>query len=193
MVQNEIVRLQRRIGTEPDGFWGPKSIAQCKSYVRSLAPSPCPWPHQKQATLQAFYGTPGNEFNLEKITFPYPTFYAGKAVATTRVNAECSHSLMRVLEDIKNRHGDNLVVMRIASDFAGVYNFRNKRGGSSYSVHAYGAAIDLAVGTNEFKDSWPMKASMPMEIIECFYREGWISAAVEWGYDAQHFQATDLT
>jgi hypothetical protein len=35
-----------------------------------------------------------------------------------------------------------------------------------------------------------MRADMPLEIMECFAREGWLSAGAFWGYDAMHFQAT---
>ena len=190
MVHSEIGALQRRVGAEPDGFWGPRSIAACRAHLHALMPHPSPWPLQSQSALLAFYGSPGNENNLDKITFPFATFYQGKQVLSTRVHEDCAHSLMRILEDIQSRHGDNMAIMRIASDYAGVYNFRNKRGGNTYSLHAYGAAIDIAPATNGFKDSWPVRSNMPLEIIECFYREGWISGAAEWGYDAMHFQAT---
>ncbi len=190
MVHSEIVALQRRVGAEPDGFWGPRSIAACKARMHALMPHPSPWPLQSQSALQAFYGQPGNEANLDKIKFPFPTYYQGNAVSTTRVHEDCAHSLMRILEDIKSRHGSDQSIMRIASDFGGCFNFRQKRGGSTWSLHAYGAAIDIAPATNAFRDSWPMRSNMPLEIIECFYRQGWISGAVEWGYDAQHFQAT---
>lgn len=190
MVHSEIMALQMRVNTEPDGFWGPRSIAACKAHLHALMPHPSPWPLQSQSALKAFYGQAGNEANLDKITFPFPTYYQGKAVATTRVHEDCAHSLMRILEDIKSRHGSDQSIMRIAGDFGGCFNFRQKRGGSTWSLHAYGAAIDIAPATNAFRDSWPMRSNMPLEIIECFYREGWISGAVEWGYDAMHFQAT---
>jgi len=77
-----------------------------------------------------------------------------------------------------------------ATDYCGVFNFRLKRGGSTYSLHAYGAAIDLDADDNTFKNAWPINADMPLEIIEEFAREGWVSAAAFWGYDAMHFQAT---
>ena len=82
--------------------------------------------------------------------------------------------------------------MEEAEDFGGVYNFRNKRGGSSYSIHACGAAIDLDADDNTFRDSWPMKADMPLEIMEEFAKEGWISAGAFWGYDAMHHEATRI-
>jgi len=39
MTYTEIFHLQKRIGTTPDGFWGPKSIRACKEYLRAMMPA----------------------------------------------------------------------------------------------------------------------------------------------------------
>lgn len=187
--------MQRRITAhgyplEADGFWGPRSQAACRLYLRNLMPRPNPWPAADQASLRRFYGAPGSEDRLVMIEFPYPMLYGGKRVTRTRVNARCADSLLRVLRDIGNRWGDRPEVMEEAEDFGGVYNFRLKRGGSSYSLHAYGAAIDLDADDNTFRDSWPMRSDMPLEIMECFAREGWVSGGAFWGFDSMHFEAT---
>lgn len=190
MNNSQIIAMQNRIGTKPDGFWGPKSIAQCKSHLRQLMPSPNPWSKSDGDSLRAFYGEPGNENNLVTINFPYPMFYGGKLVNKTRCHKKVADSLLRVLKSIGDQHGKHEDIMDEASDYGGVYNFRLKRGGTSYSLHAYGAAIDLDADDNTFRDSWPMRADMPLEIMEEFAREGWLSAGAFWGYDAMHFQAT---
>jgi len=179
-----------RIGTQPDGFWGSKSIDACRNHLRSLMPKDNPWPKSDQASLRAFYGEPGDESNLVSITFPYAMFYGGKLVTKTRVNKKCADSLLRVLTSIRDIMPFNQSIKDEAQDYGGVFNFRLKRGGSSYSLHAYGAAIDLDADDNTFRDSWPMKADMPLEIMEAFAKEGWIAAGAFWGYDAMHFQAT---
>ena len=186
----EIQRMQIRIGVTPDGFWGPKSQAACRSHLRKLMPSPNPWPASDQASLRAFYGRPGDEAALVRIEFPYPMLYDGKRVTSTRVHNRCAASLLRVLTAIRDRIEASPLIRDEAEDFGGVYNFRLKRGGSTYSLHAFGAAIDLDADDNSFRNSWPMKSDMPLEIIEEFAKEGWLSAAAFWGYDAMHFQAT---
>lgn len=173
-----------------DGFWGPLSIQACKTHLRSLMPKVIPWPAQDQASLRKFYGAPGDESQLVVIEFPYPILYEGKKVTKTRVNRKCAESLLRVLKDIGDRYSANRDVMEDAENYSGVFNFRLKTNGSSYSCHAFGAAIDLDAEDNSFKDSWPIKADMPLEAMECFAREGWIAAGAFWGYDAMHFQAT---
>lgn len=182
--------MQRKVGVEADGFWGPISIAACQKYLRSMMPNPNPWPSASQQSLRDFYGPPGDESNLVTIEFPYPAFYEGKRVTKTRVHHKCAESLLRVLKRIGTSFGTRRDVMEEAEDYGGVFNFRLKRGGTTYSVHAWGAAIDLDADDNMFRDSWPMRADMPLEIMECFAFEGWISAGAFWGYDAMHFQAT---
>ena len=198
MTKNEIKAMQRKIrlfykeadreGCD-DGFWGRLSQSACRDYLRSLMPKENPWPKPDAANLRAFYGRPGDEAQLTMITLPFDMFYGGAKVTRTRVNKKCADSLLRVLNDIKTRHGDDERVMRAAEDYAGIFNFRNKRGGSSYSLHAYGAAIDLDADNNTFKQTWPLSATMPLEIMECFSREGWLSAGAFWGYDSMHFEA----
>lgn len=195
MTAEEIKRMQRRIHDAGfwlviDGFWGPKSQAACRNYLKSLMPYPNPWPGSDQASLRRFYGEPGDEANLVTIGFPYRMLYDGKAVTRTRCHWRVADSLLRILNDIRGQFADAPDIVDEATDYGGCYNYRPKRGGTSWSLHAWGAAIDLDADDNTFRDSWPMKADMPLEIMEAFAREGWTSAGAFWGYDAMHFQAT---
>lgn len=199
MIPEEIKAMQRRIrafydledqeGCD-DGFWGEKSQAACRAYLRSLMPSPNPWPKSDQASLRAYYGQPGDESNLVMIDLPFPMFYDGKRVRRTRVHKKCASSLLRILKAIRDRIEAAPKIQDEAEDYGGIFNNRNKRGASTKSLHAYGAAIDLDADDNTFRDAWPVKADMPLEIMEEFAREGWKSAGAFWGYDAMHHQAT---
>ncbi|GAA5146200.1 hypothetical protein GCM10023213_38890 [Prosthecobacter algae] len=173
-----------------DGFWGPKSQAACQAYLRALMPKENPWPKSDVKSMTAFYGTPGDESNLVSFVFPYPAFYGGKRVTTGRCHWKVKDSLLRILTRIDKIHGDDRGVMEEAEDYGGIFNFRNKRFGTTLSIHAWGAAIDLDADDNSFRDHWPMQADMPLEIMAEFAKEGWISAGAFWGYDAMHFQAT---
>lgn len=190
MKKDEIIRMQKRVGAVGDGFWGPKSIEACRRHLRRLMPDVNPWPKPDQASLRAFYGKAGDEGNLVSFSFPYPMYYGGKKVLTGRCHKKVKESLLRVLERIGKQYESDRSIFEEAEDYGGIYNFRNKRGGSSLSVHAWGAAIDLDADDNAFRDSWPMQADMPIEIMEEFSKEGWLSAGAFWGYDAMHFQAT---
>ena len=190
MTTDEIKHMQRKIGVIADGVWGPKSKAACIAHLRSLMPFPHPWPLADQKSLRAFYGEPGDESNLVTIEFPYRMIYDGKVVARTRCHRKVAASLLRVLKAIQWRFADAPDIVDEASDYSGCFNFRTKRGGTSWSLHSFGAAIDLDADDNTFRNSWPMKADMPLEIMEEFAREGWKSGGAFWGYDAMHFEAT---
>lgn len=190
MNSHEIMKMQERIGVTADGFWGPKSQAACQAHLRAMMPWPSPWPSTLPAALQGYYGRLGDESQLVIVDLPYPMFYDGQRVTRTRVHRKCADSLVRILTSIRDLLPTRPDIADEAQDYGGVYNFRLKRGGSTYSLHAYGAAIDLDADDNTFRDSWPMKSDMPLEIMEAFAREGWVSAGAFWGYDAMHFQAT---
>jgi hypothetical protein len=198
MNKEQIKKMQERINKlgnenlEVDGVWGRKSNEACRRYLLSLMPHPNPWPKGNHQSLTAFYGEAGNESNLTRITFPYPMFYGGKRVTTTLVHKKCAESLLRVLNNIKELLPNHPDIQDEASDFGGIFNNRSKRGGTSKSVHAWGAAIDLDADDNTFRDSWPQNSDMPLEIIEAFAKEGWQSAAAFWNKDAMHFEATRI-
>jgi hypothetical protein len=74
--------------------------------------------------------------------------------------------------------------------FGGAYVFRNKRGLTTRSTHAFGAAIDLSPARNPLGKRWSPGMMDPRVVVE-FKREGW-----RWGGDfksrpdCMHFQAT---
>ena len=185
MTTDQIKAIQAKIGTVPDGFWGPKSIAACQKHLRSLMPKPHPWPNTDQASLQKFYGSPGDESRLASIDVSgLDVRYENKPVKTIRVNKACADSLLRVLTRLE------VTAPGILRKYAGCFNNRNMRGGSTPSLHARGAAIDLSAEFNGNHTAWPVAATMPIEVMEEFAKEGWISAGAFWGRDAMHFQAT---
>ncbi len=186
MNHNQIIELQKRVGTTPDGFWGPKSIKACKEHLRKLMPVDHPWPTPDQGALTRFYGRPGDETQLVNLAVgDLDIRYSGKQVKSIRCHHKVAPSLRRILENIsKTPHA------WVLKEYAGVYNNRPMRGGSLPSLHARGAAIDLAPSTNQFREHWPKSANMPIEVMEAFAAEGWLPAGAFWSYDGQHFQAT---
>jgi hypothetical protein len=185
MTRDRIKKIQSKIGVEVDGFWGPKSIAACQSYLRSLMPKDANWPRASQESLQGFYGSPGDESKLVSVNVEgLGLRYDGKPVKSIRCHDKVADSLKRVLESLAKTHPD------ILAQYAGCFNNRPMRGGSLPSLHARGAAIDLAPDTNMLKQSWPVSADMPLEVMEAFAREGFVGLGWLIGRDAMHFQAT---
>lgn len=186
MNHNQIIALQERVGATPDGFWGPKSIKACKEHIRKLMPVDHPWPTQDQGALTRFYGRPGDETQLVNLAVgDLDIRYSGKNVKTIRCHHKVAPSLRRILENIsKTPHA------WVLKEYAGCYNNRPMRGGSLPSLHARGAAIDLAPSTNQLREHWPSSANMPIEVMEEFAKEGWLGLGWAISRDAMHFQAT---
>jgi hypothetical protein len=186
MTKQQIADIQRRIGTAPDGVWGPKSSASAKAHLAKLMPSPHPWPADDDLSMMARFGTPGDERNLVSIDVAgLGVEYSALPVARVRCHRLVADSLRRVLVEIAaGPHGG------ILKRYAGTFNHRPMRGGNRPSKHSWGVAIDLDPASNGLQTAWPDRATMPFEVAEAFAREGWKAAAVAWGRDAMHFEAT---
>ena len=186
MNRTQIQQLQSRISATPDGFWGPKSIAACQAHLRSLMPSPNPWPHTDEASLRAFYGRPGDEDQLTDLpVVDLGILYEGRPVRTLRCHKRVAASLGRVLTQLHLQGYSHII-----EHFDGSFDNRPMRNGTIPSLHARGAAIDLNSDSNGNLQSWPASADMPVEVMEIFAMEGWTPAGAFWGRDAMHFQAT---
>lgn len=195
MNKNEIKALQKKVGTHPDGVWGSDSIKKTQKYLKSLMPYPNPWPDPRQTALRAFYGNPGDESQHIRILVPegVTVRYFDKELGKPgpmddyiTVHKKCAESLKRILIGL-SKIAQGVAVLR---QYAGVYNNRSVRNGSTPSLHAYAAAIDLDPSNNGNNTHWPMGASMPIEVMEVFAKEGWLPAGAFWHRDAMHFQAT---
>ena len=144
-----------------------------------------PWPRPSASALADFFGEPGDDNLVTLGVGGLGVEYDGAPVKTIRCNQHVAASLGRVLAEIAaSPHAD------ILKEYAGCFNFRKKRGGTSYSMHAYGAAIDLDPANNGMRDSWPLRSTMPLQVMEMFAKEGWKSGGAWWGYDAMHFECS---
>lgn len=198
MNQSQILKLQERIGTLPDGFWGPKSIAACQKHLKNMMPKPAVFPVEGSVKFNDFYGPHGVEDGytppLKSITLPFSIYYEGVEKKKLAAHEKCADSLLAVFERLaiafpnKQSRFDAGILT-----YNGLYNPRLKRKSSlSWSMHAWAAAIDFNAAKNGNSVSWPVKAVMPVEVMECFAQEGWLSAGAFWGRDAMHFQATSI-
>jgi hypothetical protein len=185
MTRAQIIAMQKRIGTAPDGIWGPKSRAACQAHLCALIPLPNPWPASDEVSMIRFYGKPGIAELGDLPVDGLGIEYEGKPVRIIRCHRHIGPSLLRVLQAISA--GPHAGILK---RYAGCYNYRPMRHGSRMSKHAWGAAIDLDPDHNGNLTPWPDAATMPLEVMEEFAREGWLSAGAFWGRDAMHFQAT---
>lgn len=198
MNQQEIIALQRRIGATPDGFWGPRSTQAAKDYLLNLMPSPHPFPRQGTQDFIDFYGPHGvpNGYSppTKTIRLPFKLYLYGEIsqpITQLHPHEKCADSLLRVFERLLSAYpqeSDRGLAGIITYD--GLYNPRQMRGGSSWSMHSWACAIDLDAGNNGNSDHWPTRSKMPIEVMECFAAEGWLSAGAFWSRDGMHSQAT---
>jgi hypothetical protein len=184
MTTAQIKEIQRTIGVEADGIWGPISTEACKKYLRGMMPKPHPWPATDETSLRAFYGRACDESLLVNMPAPVPMFYEGRQVKTLRCHVKVAESLGRALTAAYEKAP---MVVKI---YDGIYNCRNVSGSSSKSLHARGAAIDIWAEKNGSRTHWPKEAWMPLVVMEEFAKEGWLSGGAFWSRDAMHMQST---
>lgn len=144
--------VQRKIGARPDGIFGDETLAAIARHLDvDAAPDPTTastrWPRDTRDEMEAFYGPHGDEAQLVSITPPYPLYYAGHVAAKIRVHRKIASTVLEVLELVQQTYGAETHALQL-DVFDGCFNDRPKRGGTSWSTHAYGAAIDWCAARN---------------------------------------------
>ena len=130
-----------------------------------------------------FFGRPSDESNLVSLDVTgLGVKYDGQSVRSIRCHELVADSLGRILRRISDSPHRGIL-----AKYAGCYNPRPMRGGKRPSKHSWGAAIDLDPDHNGLKTSWPVAATMPIEVMEEFAREGWIGLGWQIGRDSKHF------
>jgi hypothetical protein len=134
---------------------------------------------------------------LVTINLPYPMRLAWDL--DTKVTRMSCHKLvsdkfLAVFNDLLKHYGyENIVELGIDL-FGGCFNFRKMRGGSDWSRHSWGVAIDLDPARNLLKEtSKTARFARPeyKPMIDIFYKHGFISLGKEKNYDWMHFESKD--
>lgn len=144
----------------------------------------------------AIYGKPNEtgEGYLTTIQLPYPMRLAwdlDTTVKRMRCHKLVAENFRAVFNDLLIHYGYDKIVELGIDKFGGCFNFRKMRGGSDWSTHSWGIAIDLDPGRNKLKEtSRTARFARPeyKQMIDIFYKHGFISLGVEKNYDWQHFQ-----
>lgn len=149
--------------------------------------------------LMAKYGTPTDDGHpyLVSITLPYPMRLAWDtktSVKTIRCHRLVADKLLAIFSDIYQYYGYEKLKALGIDLYGGCFNFRQKRGGSDWSVHSWGCAIDLDPARNGLKQSKKTAQFARAEykpMIDIFYKHGFQSLGIEKDYDWMHFQVKD--
>ena len=143
----------------------------------------------------AKYGTPNEAGTyLVTINLPYPMRIAwdtSTKVTRMRCHKDVAKNFEAVFADLLVHYGYDKIVELGIDLFGGCFNFRKMRGGSDWSKHSWGIAIDLDPARNKLKEtSRTARFARPeyKPMIDIFYKHGFISLGREKNYDWMHFE-----
>lgn len=138
--------------------------------------------------------TPNGIGYLTQIELPFPLRIAWDkktSVKKLTCHKAIAEPLKAVFNDIFTTYGLPRIQELGIDLFGGCFNFRQMRGGSSYSVHAWRLAIDLDPERNQLKETAKTaRFARPeyKQMIDIFYKHGFVSLGREKNYDWMHFQ-----
>ena len=145
--------------------------------------------------LMEVYGQPEeNPDYLVTIDLPYPMRLAwdkSKTVTKMRCHKLVDEKFLATFKDILAHYGLPKIQELGIDLFGGCFNFRKMRGGSDYSRHSWGVAIDLDPERNKLKETLKTARFARPEykpMIDIFYKHGFISLGKEKNYDWMHFE-----
>lgn len=145
---------------------------------------------------QKKYGVPsetGAEY-LVTLQLPYPMRLAWDletSVTRMRVHKLVKDNFEAVFNDLLKEYG-YVKIKELGIDlFGGCFAYRKMRGGSSWSKHSWGIAIDLDPVRNQLKEtSRTARFARPeyQPMINIFYKHGFIGLGKEKNFDWMHFE-----
>jgi hypothetical protein len=148
--------------------------------------------------IKSKYGEPDEKGGyLATITLPYPMRLAwdlNSKVTKMRCHKLAKDKFLAVFKDLLAEYGLPKIQELGIDLFGGCFNYRAMRGGSDWSTHTWGIAIDLDPSRNELKATKSTAQFAKPEykkMIEIFYKHGFISLGLEKNYDWMHFQLKD--
>ncbi len=114
----------------------------------------------------------------------------------TKINKIRCHKLVaenltNIFTEILEVYGYEKIVSLGIDLYGGCFNFRKMRGGNDYSRHSWGVAIDLDPERNQLKETAKTaRFARPeyKQMIDIFYKYGFVSLGREKNYDYMHFE-----
>ncbi len=195
-----------------DGYWGPQTQYAFDSLLfleehgrlpsswrdqQTVDRNPNLWPAENANEMTSFYGAAGE--NLVTIELPYThrlSWDLRKTVSRLTCNIKVADSLHRVLSNVRQKYGDDGIRALRLDQYGGCFNKRKKRGGSSWSTHAWGIAIDYDPDHNQLRWGRDQAGFARPEYDDwwaCWEAEGWVGLGRADNYDWMHIQAAKRT
>lgn len=201
-----------------DGFWGQltefaygeiaffRETGERPLSFRDIVPldvNPNGWPrdHGNQAELFDFFSfnpNAGGEPATALVDCPWELKLDwDRSVKTRRIGCHprVAESLQRVLTNIHDHYGTTALDEMGMNIYGGCKNVRTKRGGTTWSTHAFAAAIDWDPNNNKLEWGWRQARMARPDFLE-FWRfweeEGWLSLGRSENFDWMHVQAIKI-
>lgn len=195
-----IKAIQKAVGVIQDNELGPITlqaiITKLGIKIDTHTTTKNNWPKQDYASMVKFYGNVGE--NQTTLILPYEMHLSWEPetkVHKISCNEKVHDSLKRIFEKTLAHYGiDKIKELRLDS-FGGCLNVRKMRGGSSWSIHSWGAAVDLDPDRNQLKwgrDKAEFAKAEYNEFWKIVEGEGWTSLGRSRNYDWMHMQAANL-
>ncbi|WP_018182499.1 peptidoglycan-binding protein [Kaistia granuli] len=191
-------------GLSADGRVGPNTSAalfpdDANETEDAVAPVAEPsaaeaWP--KQVDCMRHYGGVG--LFQTRLALPYPMRLAwdkGVVVRSISVHEKVHDSAARAFAKIASRYNEAQRKDMGLDLFGGSLNVRKMRGGSGYSMHSWGIAIDFDPDRNQLKwDKERSRLARPdaADFWSFWEEEGWVSLGRSRNFDWMHVQAARL-
>lgn len=202
-VEKAVIKLlQTKLGVTADGIIGPKTLAALCNELHinvqtpTTTPSKGKWPTQAEVRSgKSIFGKVGCEGDLVNITPAYPIYYDGRELKTIRVHKLIAEDVAQILQEVKDAYGLEAIHRLRLDQYAGSYNFRKITSGKSYSMHAWGIAMDWDANNNTYSMHKP-KASLSKPECEKWWEIWEAHGATSLGrardYDWMHVQFASL-
>ena len=121
--------------------------------------------------------------------------HGGKKVKVSSING-VGDKLQKISHELDQLIDKQPAMKKFVAPMSGIYNCRLIAGTKRYSVHAYGAAIDINVKQAHYwrwskpgkGGLYPWRNKIPLPIVEIFERNGFIWGGKWYHYDTMHFE-----
>lgn len=198
-----------------DGYWGHNTEEALRAFdyermtgkregvIRTPHPGyvPVKGSFPSQAGCSLFYGAPGSPAlisQLKMFTLPVAMridWSLGTKTTKVQLHSKCGTSAMSAMEQIVRHYGEQRWRELGLDRNAGTYNLRKMRGGTSWSMHAYGCAWDFYAAPNGLRVRCPQALFCGEDykpFFDIWEAHGWTSLGRAIGRDWMHVQAASI-
>lgn len=148
------------------------------------------WPRQSEC--MSFYGKPGS--NQVDCVLPFPMVVEWnnrQKITSYDCHAKVKEPMQRIWQKVLDAYGYEKIRELRLDQWAGCLAVRKMRGGSNWSMHAWGIAVDIDSTNNQLRwgrDRATFAKPIYKKYWECVYSEGAISLGLERNFDYMHWQ-----